>query len=457
MFIKQELEHIKVTTMRIDNITIENFRGINRLHMDFAPGATILIGKNGAGKTTLVSALHKALSFIFSKDTSVKTDKNLTSGIPSLKVEKFNKKNDGHFNEQTKMTEPSISIQAEASWKDEKILWEMMASTSTYAIQQSKYTKAFRQFYGIYKRTDELPVLAFYSDGFPHVSSNNTKISKTTEKQRNYGYYQWNDEKSCAEVWIDRLERTWKENDRYDRKIKDVDPDDKTSRETLLKEKVLFAKEYESILITLKKFTAKCEDWSVADIYVDVDDEELYLKFDTGQRCKFRLLPAGYKRLLYMVLDIAYRAYRLNGAVEKTEGIVIIDELDLHLHPYLERNVLGWLLDTFPHIQFIITTHSPLVVANADARDGVNAVYLMTSGGQPKKLPNLYGVDYDAALRDFMGTPSRNEKVKELIENYDIYGRIGLEREREETRNALVALVGDEQANEMIGGLHGVH
>ncbi len=443
--------------MKIDNIKIENFRGIDRLHMDFAPGATILIGKNGAGKTTLVSALHKALSFIFSKDTSVKADKNLTSGIPSLRVENFNKKTDGHFNEQTKMTEPSISIRAEASWKGETIPWEMMASTSTYAIQQSKYTKAFRQFYDIYKRNDELPVLAFYSDGFPHVSSNNTKISKTTEKQRNFGYYQWNDEKSCAEVWIDRLERTWKENDRYDRKIKDLASDDKTTRETLLSEKAPFAKEYDAILTTLKKFTEKSEDWSISDIYVDVDDEELYLKFATGHTCKFRLLPAGYKRLLYMVLDIAYRAYRLNDTVSKTEGIVMIDELDLHLHPYLERNVLGWLLDTFPHIQFIITTHSPLVVANADARNGKSAVYLMTSGEQPQKLPNLYGVDYDSALRDFMGTPSRNEKVKELLENYDIYNRIGLEKEREEARQALIGLVGDEQANKMIGGLYGIH
>lgn len=443
--------------MRIDNITIENFRGIDRLHMDFAPGATILIGKNGAGKTTLVSALHKALSFIFSKDTSVKTDKNLTSGIPSLRVETFSKKTDGHFNEQTKMIEPSISIQAGASWKGESIGWEMMASTSTYAIQQSKYTKAFQQFYGIYKRTDKLPVLAFYSDGFPHVSSNNTKISKTTEKQRNFGYYQWNDEKSCAEVWIDRLERTWKENDRYDRKVKDLVPGDKTAQKELLDEKAPYAKEYDAILTTLKKFTEKSESWSISDIYVDVDDEELNLKFVTGQRCKFRLLPAGYKRLLYMVLDIAYRAYRLNETATESEGIVMIDELDLHLHPYLERNVLGWLLDTFPHIQFIITTHSPLVVANADARNGKSAVYLMTSGEQPQKLPNLYGVDYDSALRDFMGTPSRNEKVKELLENYDIYNRIGLEKEREEARQALIGLVGDEQANEMIGGLHGVH
>lgn len=443
--------------MRIDNIKIENFRGIERFYMDFAPGVTILIGKNGAGKTTLMSALHKALSFIFSKDTRVKADKNLTSGIPSLRVEKFNKKTDGHFNERTRMTEPSISIQAKAMWKEDPIDWEMMASTSTYAIQQSKYTTAFRQFYGIYKRTDQLPVLAFYSDGFPHVSSNSTKISKTTEKQRNFGYYQWNDEKSCAEVWIDRLERTWKENDRYDRKIKDVAPEDKTARETLLNEKAPYAREYDAILATLVKFTEKSEGWSISDIYVDVDDEELCLKFDTGQMCKFRLLPAGYKRLLYMVLDIAYRAYRLNNTVAEAEGIVMIDELDLHLHPYLERNVLGWLQGTFPKLQFIITTHSPLVVANVDARNGGNAVYLMTSGEQPQRLPNLYGVDYDAALRDFMGTPSRNEQVRELLENYDIYGRIGLEKEREEARQSLIGLVGDEQANEMIGGLYGVH
>lgn len=443
--------------MRIDSINIENFRSVECLHIEFAPQATILIGKNGAGKTTVLSAMHKAWSFIFSKDTSIKMDQNLTSGIPSLRVENFNKRTDGHFNEQTKMIAPFISIQADGSWQGETISWEIMASTSTYVIQQSKYTNAFRQFYGIYKRIDRLPVLAYYSDGFPHVSSNTTKTSRKTEKQRNFGYYQWNDDKSCAEVWIDRLERTWRENDRYDRKIKDLDPEDKTGKEMLQNEKAPYTKEYVAILTTLMKFTEKSEDWRIADIYVDVDDEELYLKFDNGKKCKFRLLPAGYKRLLYMVLDIAYRAYQLNDTVSGAEGIVMIDELDLHLHPYLERNVLEWLLATFPNIQFIITTHSPLVVANVDARNGRSVVYLMAHGEQPQKLPNLYGVDYDAALRDFMGTPTRNEQVKELLENYDIYTRVGLEKESEEARQALIGLVGDEQANKMIGGVHEVY
>ena len=68
-----------------------------------------------------------------------------------------------------------------------------------------------------------------------------------------------------------------------------------------------------------------------------------------------------------MVADIARRACLLNphlgGAVlEETPGIVLIDELDLHLHPKWQRRIIGDLRRTFPKIQFIATTHSPQLI-----------------------------------------------------------------------------------------------
>ena len=108
----------------------------------------------------------------------------------------------------------------------------------------------------------------------------------------------------------------------------------------------------------------------------------------------FEQLPAGYKRLYYIVFDIAYRSYLLNGHTDSS-GIVLIDELDLHLHPSLEQEVLQRFRNTFPHIQFIVSTHSPLVISNLNtqekntAGESDNIIYRMVMGQSVPKNTNL--------------------------------------------------------------------
>ena len=82
------------------------------------------------------------------------------------------------------------------------------------------------------------------------------------------------------------------------------------------------------------------------------------------------------------------------------------NEIDLHLHPSLEQEVLARLKKTFPSIQFIVSTHSPMVLSNLKVKDTGNMIYRMQADEDtPNALPNLYGVDYSAAVYDFMGTP----------------------------------------------------
>jgi predicted ATP-binding protein involved in virulence len=73
-----------------------------------------------------------------------------------------------------------------------------------------------------------------------------------------------------------------------------------------------------------------------------------------------------------MVADIAFRCVRLNGylgrkAAQETQGVVLIDEVDMHLHPAWQQRVIGTLRQAFPKIQFIVTTHSPQVLTSVDA------------------------------------------------------------------------------------------
>lgn len=64
------------------------------------------------------------------------------------------------------------------------------------------------------------------------------------------------------------------------------------------------------------------------------EERELWLKLKTGKKIPFEALPTGYRRLYSIVLDLAYRAFLLNRNVEvEPYGCVLIDEVDLHLHP----------------------------------------------------------------------------------------------------------------------------
>ena len=161
-------------------------------------------------------------------------------------------------------------------------------------------------------------------------------------------------------------------------------------------------------------------------------------------------LPAGYRRLFSIVIDMAYRSYILNQGKESS-GVVVIDEIDLHLHPALEQVVLNAFMVTFPQLQFFVSTHSVSVISNLDtsktSADGEdkreNQILVMNiDEEQPQVLPNLLGVDYNAVLRDFMDTPSRNEELKNLEDLYYSYLSMDLKNESQTIYEKILALVG---------------
>jgi predicted ATP-binding protein involved in virulence len=161
---------------------------------------------------------------------------------------------------------------------------------------------------------------------------------------------------------------------------------------------------------------------------------ELWLRLKSGREIKFDALPAGYKRLYSIVLDLAYRAYLLNrqADVEPT-GLAMIDEIDLHLHPSLETEVVERFARTFPQLQFIMTSHSPLVISNLSSNNKRNKVFRLVAGEKsPHELPDLFGVDYDDVLLDWMEGYPRNEELEFL--------RISMKRALEMNNNNLISM-----------------
>ena len=82
-------------------------------------------------------------------------------------------------------------------------------------------------------------------------------------------------------------------------------------------------------------------------------------------------------------------------------GCVLIDEVDLHLHPSLALEVIKRFRNLFPKMQYIMTTHSPLAITNLPHENGDNKILRMVKGeSKPHVLPDVYGIDYDVAVRD---------------------------------------------------------
>ena len=132
--------------------------------------------------------------------------------------------------------------------------------------------------------------------------------------------------------------------------------------------------------------------------------------------------------MYYIVLDLAYRSFFLtNGTEKKVGGLVFIDEVDLHLHPELEQQVLKRFIDTFPDFQFIVSTHSPLVLTGLETKNGNNIVQrLVKDTTAPEILHDVYGIDCNLMLEENMGVSKRNLLVQEMFDK--AWGAIGEKR-----------------------------
>ncbi len=136
----------------------------------------------------------------------------------------------------------------------------------------------------------------------------------------------------------------------------------------------------------------------------------LYMAIDkNGKPLNVAQLSQGEKSLMTLVGDIARRLAMLNPALENPlagHGIVLIDEVDLHLHPSWQRSLCDRLIETFPNCQFVLTTHSPLVIS-----DCKNVLVYALTNGELRQLPSQYGQDANTVLLDVMDTSIRNEKI----------------------------------------------
>lgn len=154
-------------------------------------------------------------------------------------------------------------------------------------------------------------------------------------------------------------------------------------------------------------FDRKAED--LMGIFTDKEGQQHKLAYSQ--------LSDGYRNIIGLAADIAYRCIQLNphlgeNAVIDTPGIVLIDELDLHLHPNWQRQVVADLKNAFPNIQFVATTHSPFIVQSLEADELINLDKTVDT------TPNDLSINEISVI--FMGLESEFSEKSELLEQESI-------------------------------------
>lgn len=144
---------------------------------------------------------------------------------------------------------------------------------------------------------------------------------------------------------------------------------------------------------------------------------ELMVGYEDEDPLPFNMLSDGVRSTLALVMEIAFRCYLLNphrgiNAPKCTKGVVLIDEIDLHLHPSWQTHILNDLRNTFPELQFIVTTHAPLVISQID-----DCCIYSISDRQIYNFPNQNGrtIDY---ITEQMGVDSAASDTKNKLATY---------------------------------------
>ena len=130
-----------------------------------------------------------------------------------------------------------------------------------------------------------------------------------------------------------------------------------------------------------------------------------------GEELDVNQLSQGEKSLLALVGDIARRLALLNPSLDNPlegEGVVMIDEVDLHLHPKWQHDLIDKLVATFPNVQFILTTHSPHVISDRN-----DILLYSLDDGELTEMPNVYGEDANTVLTKIFDVDIRDSKVEE--------------------------------------------
>lgn len=385
--------------MRIDRISLTNMRLVGEqtkeLVLDSTKNVVILLGDNGFGKTTILDAMATIMAPYSAQ----------FPGIADYQLSDL----DVHINRQGRRAK-FLTVEAELSDNGivmRSVRYRKGTQTPPKANYEQMKQMAIAKKNAILagEQNVELPLFAYYGTGRGQF--------QVPERRRGFqqAFERWDCYKSAINPetdfkrffgWFDLME----DQERRDReKLRDFN----------YKSPVLNAVRRALSEIVTSYRNPRIETRPLRFIMDRVDQD------GSTHELRIEQLSEGYKIVIAMVADLAARMAEANPDMDNplnSTGIVLIDEVDLHLHPRWQRDILSQLTKVFPNIQFVVSTHSPVIVVGAaeiaqvinlnKINEDENLIYdhtYISNVGQVL-LSDLFGLNY-------LYSPEWDEKIEE--------------------------------------------
>lgn len=367
--------------MKIKSATFQNYRGITNLGLEFSPKTNVLAGVNGVGKSAVLDGLANLLeSWVYALDPG--------TNIGSADIEDI----------RIGAEHASLGIHVEVEGKDFE--WDEVKSRHQKTRKaKSKRTLPFFPLIGTAISEDvRLPLVVHYDSKRAAL-----EVPLRLRAQPSKGIF-GDAFESRSKGGVDfRSFFSWFR-DRED-----------LENETRVDTPTFVDAPLDAVRRAIERFT------SFDRLRVRRQAPMRMTLQKLGTVLSVNQLSDGERNLLALVGDIARRLSLLNlkgnvDAILAGEGVVLIDEIELHLHPKWQREVISKLETTFPNCQFILTTHSPQVLSHVH-EENIWILRLNGEGTVEAARPQAsYGLDSNRILEDIMDVPKRPQEAKDQIE-----------------------------------------
>lgn len=390
--------------MRIDHLTVENFNGFDHREFDFSPHFNLLVGDNATGKTSVLDALSIALGSWF---LGIPGYANIL-GIDAKQVRVV-----AHPHQDSCTFERQFSSKIETGGlvmgKNLKWTRELRHEGGRTSSVDAKVISTVASETASRVRSGEditIPLICAYGTERLWLEATHWKSKKQENSKGRLP--------SRLDGYLDCINFTIQESALLDW----IRAETSASIQSPPTETIA--------LRAVKRAIVGCVEGAIS-LYYDERYKDLVVNFEQYGYQLFQNLSDGQRIVLTLVGDLVKRATTLNPhladrVVAQTPGVVLIDELDLHLHPRWQRRVIHDLKTTFPSIQFIATTHSPQLIGEAEPEE-----VILLGGPQPANPAQSYGMDSNWILRHVMGADDREatvkarlQEVENLIKSFDL-------------------------------------
>ena len=380
--------------MKVKMIKVSDFKGIDNLEIPFNGKSTIIFGINGVGKSTILRAIDLIYANIISRLVSSKKKlaqleyDDISVGKTKAHIDVVFEFENGDLKEYRRSISRAKGRKHSMGQLRELVdLFEERYVEKGYddgdgnwiENEDLKNMPVFVN-YGVNRSVFDVPLRISKKEQFTKLSAFDKAIESKIDFRTLF-------------MWF--------------RNQEDIENEEKVRRNEIYEDRSLSAVK-RAMLAMLDGFE---------DIHIDRRPLAMKVKKD-GRYLNIKQLSDGEKCTIALFGDLARRMALANPQLSNPlegQGVVLIDELDLHMHTSWQRKVMQVLKETFPNIQFIITTHSPQILGELD--DTFNLFYMLREKGKVelRQYKSFIGWDANVILEEVMKTSSVNLKIKHMV------------------------------------------